>query len=169
MERLKYFNNERGLTLLEVLLAIVILTIILVSIMNIFPQMGKINKQNEQKLVTVNVMKEVVHKWKNNETVRNFLKNNESELTENLLENQTANYEHNNYYQFTGIDKITNYEVEVRIAKKSDLEGENMAHRIHVIFYDKDLDGNKGSKITETYGYILYKKEAEETEPGGNN
>ena len=47
---MKLVENEKGLTLIEVLASIVILSIILVSIMNFFPQMGLMNKTNARKI-----------------------------------------------------------------------------------------------------------------------
>lgn len=46
--------NERGISLVEVVASIVILAIILISIVNLLPQMGLKNNQNEDKQVAVN-------------------------------------------------------------------------------------------------------------------
>lgn len=48
-------NNEKGLTLVEVLAALVILGILFVGIMTIFPQMTLFNEKTEAKLDTMNL------------------------------------------------------------------------------------------------------------------
>ncbi|MBT2569185.1 type II secretion system protein [Planococcus sp. ISL-110] len=62
--------NDRGLTLVEVLAAVVILGILFIGIMSIFPQMTAFNAKTETKLDTMNLarqeMAEIVaaDKWK---------------------------------------------------------------------------------------------------------
>ena len=68
-------RDEKGLTLLEVLISIVILSFIFLSIMNFFPQMGFINKVNEDKAKTVNYANELLIEWKNSDSVKDCIKN----------------------------------------------------------------------------------------------
>ena len=51
-------NNEKGLTLVEVLAALVILSILFVGIMTIFPQMTLFNEKTETKLDTMNLARQ---------------------------------------------------------------------------------------------------------------
>ena len=51
-------NNEKGLTLVEVLAALVILGILFVGIMTIFPQMTLFNEKTEAKLDTMNLARQ---------------------------------------------------------------------------------------------------------------
>jgi type II secretory pathway component PulJ len=67
-------KNEKGVTLIEVLAAIVILMIILGSVMNFFPQIGFVNKSNEEKAEAINTAKLILHNWQNDSNVKNFLK-----------------------------------------------------------------------------------------------
>lgn len=55
-------NNEKGLTLVEVLAAIVILSILFVGIMTIFPQMTLFNAKTEAKLDTMNLARQEMAK-----------------------------------------------------------------------------------------------------------
>lgn len=55
---MKGMNNEKGLTLVEVLAALVILGIVFVGIMTIFPQMTLFNQKTEAKLDTMNLARQ---------------------------------------------------------------------------------------------------------------
>ncbi|ETP68894.1 hypothetical protein G159_10060 [Planococcus glaciei CHR43] len=59
---MKKYRNERGLTLVEVLAALVILGIIFTSIIAIFPQMTLFNNKTEAKLDTMNLAREEMAK-----------------------------------------------------------------------------------------------------------
>jgi len=56
----KYLQNEKGLTLVEILAAVVILAIVLVSFSNFFLQSAKHTKYNNEKLTAVQVAEEVI-------------------------------------------------------------------------------------------------------------
>ena len=50
-----YKVNEKGMTLVEILAALVILGIVFVGFMTIFPQMTNFNEKTESKLETMNL------------------------------------------------------------------------------------------------------------------
>jgi len=52
-------NNTKGLTLIEVLASIVLLSIVIVSFMSLFPQMTLMNNKTEENLQSANVGKEL--------------------------------------------------------------------------------------------------------------
>ncbi|MFX3674582.1 MAG: prepilin-type N-terminal cleavage/methylation domain-containing protein [Paenisporosarcina sp.] len=55
----KLSENEKGLTLIEVLAAIVLLSIVIVSFLSLFPQISSFNKTTEENLQAAAVAKEV--------------------------------------------------------------------------------------------------------------
>ncbi len=57
MKSTKDVFNERGMTLVEILAALVILGIVFVGFMTIFPQMTNFNEKTETKLETMNLAK----------------------------------------------------------------------------------------------------------------
>lgn len=57
-------NNEKGITLVEILAALVILGIVFIGFMTIFPQMNNFNNRTEAKLVTMNIAKQELVKLK---------------------------------------------------------------------------------------------------------
>lgn len=59
---MKALKNEKGLTLVEVLAALVILGIVFVGIMTIFPQMTLFNAKTETKLDTMNLARQEMAK-----------------------------------------------------------------------------------------------------------
>ncbi|MCP2035080.1 prepilin-type N-terminal cleavage/methylation domain-containing protein [Planomicrobium sp. HSC-17F08] len=59
---MKKFSNEKGLTLVEVLAALVILGILFTGIMAVFPQMTLFNNKTEAKLDTMNIAREEMAK-----------------------------------------------------------------------------------------------------------
>ena len=58
MKRL--MRNEKGLTLVEILAALVILGIVLVSMMSFFTQSAKFTSHNNEKLTNIQVAEEVI-------------------------------------------------------------------------------------------------------------
>ena len=71
----KLIKNCNGLTLVELLVTIVILSIVLVTFMSIFPQSMKLSKTTEEKLAAINIAEIVLSDFKNN--VKNDLKDYE--------------------------------------------------------------------------------------------
>jgi prepilin-type N-terminal cleavage/methylation domain-containing protein len=60
MKKNKKNSNQSGLTLVEVLAALVILGIVFISIMAVFPQMSLVNEKTETKLDTMNLAREEI-------------------------------------------------------------------------------------------------------------
>ena len=63
----RYTNNDKGLTLVEILAAVVILSIVLVTFTNLFLHSAKHTKFNNEKLTAVQVAEDVVAKVRANE------------------------------------------------------------------------------------------------------
>ena len=56
----RVMQNEKGLTLVEILSALVILGIVLVSVMSFFTQSAKFTSHNNEKLTNIQVAEEVI-------------------------------------------------------------------------------------------------------------
>ena len=61
----KQFQSESGMTLVEILAALVILGIIFIGFMTVFPQMTAFNQKTGDKLETMNSAKIELADWKN--------------------------------------------------------------------------------------------------------
>jgi prepilin-type N-terminal cleavage/methylation domain-containing protein len=137
------FRNEKGLTLLEVLISIVILSIILLSTMSLFPQMGFINKENVDKTKAINNAKDLLIEWENSYSVKNYLKNNKITSLPGYYKTDS-----NFYYckSTTG-----NFDVFIKIKTKTDLVSTPIETRLINI----QLLNKRNNVVGETYGYIL--------------
>nr|WP_162200622.1 type II secretion system protein [Mesobacillus campisalis] len=129
--------------MVEVLAAIAILSIILVSVMNIFPQMGMMNKQNEEKAQAVNTAKLLLSEWKSDEKVLNALKKT-NPLPQDWPDGY-ASFE-NGYYLF----KLTEPKAEIKIWKEPPPTSKSKAHEVQI-----KLLSDRNNVLTETYGYII--------------
>lgn len=148
------FNNQKGTTLVEVLLSIVILTIVLTSIMNFFPQMGMINKQNENKTQAISLAKKVlIEEWQTiyiKDQFSEWVKDNNNILPENL--EYSSPKEKDGYLFYKRKDKLASFDVEVIIKIDPDLKTKpSHANAIHI-----KLINDKGTIVSENYGYIIY-------------
>jgi prepilin-type N-terminal cleavage/methylation domain-containing protein len=147
----KTIRNEKGVTLIEVLLAMAILSIILVSVMNLFPQMGLMNKQNEEKTQGINTAKQLLIEWQNDNEIREYLVYPTGEIPKSgeLIENGNEDY-----YLFKYYYEPRNYNVQVTIYKDFEIDSEkNEARRIYVKLYNE-----RNVKVSETYGYVLSRR-----------
>ncbi|CAH2716273.1 hypothetical protein BACCIP111895_03457 [Neobacillus rhizosphaerae] len=81
---MKFCQNEKGVTLLEVLISIVILSIIFLSVMRFFPQMGFMNNQNAEKTQAINTAKEILIDWQNSPHAKAFLVDPTNESLDDL-------------------------------------------------------------------------------------
>ena len=63
----KQFQSESGMTLVEILAALVILGIVFIGFMTVFPQMTAFNQKTDDKLETMNLAKKELAYWKRKE------------------------------------------------------------------------------------------------------
>lgn len=84
MKRL--MKNEKGLTLVEILAALVILGIVLVSVMSFFTQSAKFTTHNNEKLTNVQIAEEVVAEVRLGTYTSNKIFNKKNHLVEINIE-----------------------------------------------------------------------------------
>lgn len=145
---MKVIQNNKGVTLVEVLAAMTILSIILISLMNIFPQMGKVNKFNEDKVQAISLAKELLIEWQENSEMITYIANPDTTLLLTLDPPQLED----GYYSFATTKGGFNATVNVREVPRRTSKLHN-AHLIVIKLYN-----DKDKVITETYGYILVPK-----------
>ena len=153
---MKILKNEKGFTLIEVLASIVILSLVLISIMSIFPQMGMVNNQNEQKTQAINTAKEVLISWQDSTVVKTFLQSssqttgfNPAYVNEDVNYTVFSNTKFANYYYF----ETTKDEYKVQIKLKKTPNKSSKISFVHQI--DVQLFNSKGIMVAETYGYVI--------------
>jgi len=149
--------DESGISLIEVIASIVILTIILISFLSIFPQMGLTNKYNDDKQDAFNLVQKELNYWKNTfegiNDFSSFLSNpvekytdidSEGKVTEDsnsiTIKRDSTKTSTSSFKEIINISKIPNLN---STPKK--------AVQIHVKLLNKN-----NSVISEIYGFIFY-------------
>jgi prepilin-type N-terminal cleavage/methylation domain-containing protein len=144
-------NSEKGLTLVEVLASITLLSIVLIAALSIFPQMGRVNNLNETKAQATNIAKEVLIDWKEANEVKIFITNPGHEdgfISAEPSLSYTQFAKDTEYYYFT--TTRNKYDVEITIKKYPDKKSNKAS--VHLITI-KLLNSN-GNVVGETFGYI---------------
>jgi prepilin-type N-terminal cleavage/methylation domain-containing protein len=154
--------TQKGLTLVEVLAALVILGIFFVGIMTVFPQMTLFNAKTETKLDTMNLARQEMSKL----TSQTYLQSDMTDLSVKFKEvlnkkDDGSVMEDPNPYTIT----IDNSNVKYVIYSVEN-SNTNLPYVIHV-YRDKELDGTTSlykvilqitttsiNPNSETYGYI---------------
>lgn len=157
MKQNKLIFNEDGMSLIEVIASLVILTIILISFVNIFPQMGFTNIQNEDKQSATAIAQQELLFWKKT------LENSSDFDTFKLTPGTTYSFIDSDCNVTYDSDKITikvnktksilsDFKVELIISRNSDLNSNpEKAYQIHIkLLKTSDI------LVSETYGYIFY-------------
>ncbi|NMD70531.1 prepilin-type N-terminal cleavage/methylation domain-containing protein [Bacillus sp. DNRA2] len=155
-------RSEKGVTLIEVIASITILSIVLITFFNFFPQMGFMNKQNEDKLQGINTAKLVMVKWKESDKVKAIIRNyTSSNVDPNSLNDDTLNYDYGekiNKDEDSDVDallytaSIGDLTAKIEILVDSDFDSafKTEAHQIHVTVLN-----NKDKLLSESYGYVI--------------
>jgi len=141
-------RNEKGVTLLEILISITIFSIILVSIMKFFPQITFTNKLNADKTQAINTARQILIEWQNSSNVKSFLKRpSSSPVLPAPLAGQDSEY-----YYFQTKEKFDEKIIIKRSAPPNFPSGSTEPRYIEI-----QLFSNSGTVLTKTYGYIILK------------
>lgn len=134
-------SNQKGLTLVEVLAAIVIITLIILLLSHLLPMMARTNQVNEKKTEAIHYAKEQLIAW------QDYFRDPKSHHFPELHDkngNLVAEYQlENSYLVEVTIFHNDDYE-------KNSIAGSIEAHQIRVQIYDE-----QNNYLTETYGYIF--------------
>jgi len=141
--------NEAGMTLVEILAALVILGIVFIGFMTIFPQMTSFNEKTETKLVTMNLARAELSELK------------EKIYTLKEFDNQSGYQLEGGYWIKTKTEKPdidiiykTIYKIkkdpEPSPVEKTD-DNQVWLHRVQIVIFKND------KQISETFGYIKIK------------
>jgi prepilin-type N-terminal cleavage/methylation domain-containing protein len=137
-------KNEKGVTLVELLAAMMILSVILLSIVQFFPQIGRMNQHNDVKTKGLNLAKEVLVQWTHSEKVISFLDNPDDAPPPSGY--QTTDEDHHVFKT-----KVNGFDVLIKINKHSNLK--STPSEAHFIFIE--LIDHEGKQVSEIYGYVM--------------
>lgn len=137
-------DNESGLTLVEILAALVILGIVFIGFMTVFPQMNLFNQRTESKLVTMNLAKQELAELKE---APSRLAPERKQIT------VKAGDGYETYDLSRGAYKIQIdcYKTETTNITCSEATGKPALHKIHIRIQEN------GKLTSETFGYLELK------------
>ncbi|SER85729.1 hypothetical protein [Psychrobacillus sp. OK032] len=140
-------KNTEGLTLIEVLASIVLLSIVIISFISIFPQMTLMNTKTEDNLQAANVGKELLVE------LRNYKYDEFKPQVEHLLSTiEGLGQEPNTKIyigQYKSADVKTTYDVVITLYTTPNVIGP-----IQTLFKFKIEILQENTVLTTTYGYI---------------
>ena len=138
----KNTQNEKGMTLVEILAALVILGIVFIGFMSVFPQMTLFNAKTKDKLETMNLAKqELVELQESNHL-----------LFDKSFFELTSDYERY-IYDEKGYRFEVDYYIQPDLKRDSDVAGSISLNKVH-IKVKKEGASKQDSIISETYGYF---------------
>jgi len=163
MKTTKFYYTQKGLTIVEVLAALVILGIVFIGFMTIFPQMTLVNEKTETKLDTMNLAREEMAKLTSASYTEVDLLNltNKFKSVLNVDENGNVNADPDKPYMVTKTSENTEYKefkIEnskseftyfVHVYNSKELEGKFSLYKIVLQIYTGGSSPN-----SETYGYL---------------
>lgn len=149
MITMELLKEEKGVTLLEVLLSIVILSMILLTTMSFFPQMGLLNNQNNLKTQGINTAKDVLLKWQNDSRVDAFFTNPDAGVIAEYKPITGVDY-----YNFETVEGeyIVNIQIKKNPSKESKIYN---AHQIDIKLYKMN---KRDIAVSKTYGYVKVRR-----------
>lgn len=149
MDYMNNINSEKGVTLVEVLVSITLLSIVLITLMNIFPQMGMMNNHTKLKAQGINTAKEVLLKWQNdNDRIKNFFATPDVSVIPEYKPITGNAYN----FEYVNGDFLVNVKINKNFSKESDIYN---AHLIVVKLYNKN---KTDIVVSETYGYVKIRR-----------
>lgn len=153
------WTNEKGVTLIEVIISATILSIVLITFFNFFPQMGLMNRQNEDKIQGVNMAKQIMVKWKESDRVQSFIDDYKHDSSQTLPQNPNDDFvkydnwsKKTDYLSYTTTRKDLDVEVRIFISSERLKNINTDAHQVHVLVKNK-----RGNLVSESYGYVISK------------
>jgi len=137
MKRLRVHNNERGLTLVEILASLVILGIVFVGFMTVFPQMTNFNEKTGSKLETMNLARSKLDEIKD-EGIPAVCK----EIKDKCVIPDDS---------FKSYKVIIEYTMKPDLKKDREAAGQVALYQVHIKFF---RPGHEDKPVSETFGYV---------------
>ena len=132
-----FWKNDRGLTLVEILAALVILGIVFVGFMTVFPQMTIFNEKTYSKLETMNLAKKEL------ESIKTIGLPAECKEKTGICTVDGSNP--------SGYVVVIEYKMKPDLVPQSTAEGQVTLYQVHIKF----MKTNQDEKIvSETFGYV---------------
>ncbi len=142
----KTIKNEQGLTLIEVLASIVLLSIVIVSFLSLFPQITNFNKSTEENLQAAATAKEVRVLVKEEIESMDSFPSKLSFTNERIL--------NDGFYSYIG--KYNDFEVVIELQDQPFVGDEPQQNKTRKLYKYKVSIGESDTRIlSTTYGFII--------------
>lgn len=161
MQIMENYHTQKGLTLVEVLAALVIIGIVFIGFMTIFPQMTLNNEKTETKLDTMNLAREEMTKLTGPTYTETDLVNlstkfmdilnvdNEGNIDPNKPYTVTKANENTEYKSYKVENKNSDYTFTVNVFNVKEIEGAVSLYKVILKIYTGGTTPN-----SETYGFL---------------
>ncbi|MCG3089262.1 type IV pilus modification PilV family protein [Sporosarcina cyprini] len=136
MKRLRVHNNERGLTLVEILASLVILGIVFVGFMTVFPQMTNFNEKTGSKLETMNLARSKLDEIKDMGIPTKCKGIKDKCVIPDSIEGYQLSIE---------------YTMDPDLKKEGEAAGQVALYQVHIKFF---RPGHEENPVSETFGYV---------------
>lgn len=163
MEICTPYSRQNGLSLIEVLAALVLLGIVFIGIMTVFPQMTLFNERTDAKLDTMNLARFEMQHLQQSSIKLGDDTTIEAVYTGSIYQNvtiQNVTIDLINYKQLKFSSNDYDFEILINLTRESVSVNEETANlddvSLHLVTMSIYKDGQKRSK---TYGYIVQKEE----------
>lgn len=131
-------DNEKGFTLLEVLLSITILTIVLTTFFQFFSQSMLFSSRNEEKQQAINIVRQLMNELQENNTAYNKFDTSTSPINDQKTLNDL-------FQKVENINELhERFDISLTFQKKGQL----------IQVYVKVKSKNREDISAETYGFI---------------
>jgi prepilin-type N-terminal cleavage/methylation domain-containing protein len=162
MKIIEKHHTQKGLTLIEVLAAMVILGIVFIGIMTVFPQMSLFNEKTETKLDTMNLAREEMAKLTSityeesdipdlSEKFKEILNTKEDGTAINTPNPYTLTIDNTNieYIIYSVVNSIDGLPYTIHVYRNKDLNGTISLYKVIL-----QIKTTSTSPNSETYGYL---------------
>ncbi|QTD41568.1 prepilin-type N-terminal cleavage/methylation domain-containing protein [Sporosarcina sp. Te-1] len=140
MERWRVQNNERGLTLVEILASLVILGIVFVGFMTVFPQMTNFNEKTGSKLETMNLARLELEEYKKPKFISDFT--------------ESGDYvDENNHWVKVKEASNGSGKIKYIVDKEPVLTSDGISGQVNLHKFSLEIIENS-KIISETFGYV---------------
>ncbi|WP_400242654.1 prepilin-type N-terminal cleavage/methylation domain-containing protein [Niallia sp. JL1B1071] len=152
----RFIQNDKGISLIEILVSIVLLSILITSFLTFFPQVSSFNQKTDERLTSVTLAKNWLVQAQNNESIL-------YKQLINLTENPSTSVNAGNLPLLTNINrnsdaielifKENNYFIHLYLYYREEiLKGANTLYKIRIDVVDEQDKLN-----SNIYGYITKK------------
>jgi prepilin-type N-terminal cleavage/methylation domain-containing protein len=153
----KFVKNQHGVSLVEILAAVTILSIVFVSFLSFFPQASKHSNKTGEMLSAVNLAKEKLVIVKSNQNIKDLLIGSSNDLSRSNYSNLKLTNDiqvADNQFELNSEDDVykTTILIDTHKVSYGNLIVTDNLYKTYIVITNK-----KGEKVSDLFGYITVK------------